>query len=138
MGLFAGIWLILLGVLGAADIIIAKKPDAKELIAQMAPYQGWFGAISAIWGAWLVVSSILNLGWLGVTPLWWISYVATAVLCLSLGLLFGVGVLKTFVKNEQAHAKLDETVAKIMPFRSKLGLAALGIGAWTLIYSILR
>jgi hypothetical protein len=41
MGLAFGVWLAVLGILGASNLIIARKPDAKELIAKLAPYQGW-------------------------------------------------------------------------------------------------
>ena len=40
---------IFVGVLGASNLIIAKKPDAKELIAKVAPYQGWIGAMGPVW-----------------------------------------------------------------------------------------
>ena len=138
MGLVAGIWLILLGVLGAADIIIAKKPDAKELIAKMAPYQGWFGAVSAIWGVWIIISSVLSLSWLATWPVRWVLYLGTGVVCAGLGLLFGIGVLKSFIKNEQAQAKMDETVAKVMPIRSKLGIAGIAIGLASIIVGFLN
>ena len=55
MGLVSGLWLAVLGILGASNLIIARKPDAKELIAKLAPYQGWIGAVSALWGAWGIV-----------------------------------------------------------------------------------
>ena len=34
MGLIGGLWLVVLGVLGAANLIIARKPNARELIAK--------------------------------------------------------------------------------------------------------
>lgn len=40
MGLITGIWLTLIGVLGASRLIIARQPDAKRLIARLTPYQG--------------------------------------------------------------------------------------------------
>jgi len=131
--MFYGIWLALLGVLGASNLIIAKKPDAKELIAKMAPYQGWIGAVSALGGAWIIISSILSLGWLTTWPIYWITYLATGLLQLSLGLLLGVGVLKTFIKNPQAQAKMDQTITKISPYQGNLGLAAIGVGAWLVV-----
>lgn len=139
MGTFYGLWLIVLGCLGAADIIIAKKPDAKELIAKMAPYQGWFGAVSAIWGVYIIVfGAIFGLSWLGTFPIRWALTLGTGVICLGLGLLFGIGVLKTFIKNEQAQAKMDETVAKVMPIRSKLGIAGIAIGLATIVVNFLN
>ncbi|MBK8269599.1 MAG: hypothetical protein IPK83_15375 [Planctomycetes bacterium] len=39
------------GVLGASNLIVAKKPDAKALIEKLSPYQGIIGALSCWRGA---------------------------------------------------------------------------------------
>jgi hypothetical protein len=137
MGLVNGIWLAVLGVLGASNLIIARKPDAKELIGKLAPYQGWIGAVSALWGLWGIISSILNLGWMAYAPIYWITYLADSVLSLALGLLLGVGVLKTFIKNAQAQEKMDMTIAKLAPYQGLLGLIAIGVGVWMVIAGFL-
>jgi hypothetical protein len=136
MGLIGSLWLFLLGVLGASNLIIAKKPDAAELIAKMAPYQGGFGAISAVWGVWFVISAVLNLGWIGVSmwsTVWWGIYLATGLVFVGLGLLLGIGVLKTFIKDPTAQAKMDETVRKLAPKQGLMGLVAIGIAIFGLV-----
>jgi hypothetical protein len=133
MGLVGGIWLALLGVLGASNLIIAKKPDAKELIAKMAPYQGWFGAVSAIGGVWMIISSVLSIGWLTTIPIYWGTYLASGILQASLGLLLGIGTLKTFIKDPKAQEKMDQTVAKLAPKQGVLGLIAIGVGVWMVV-----
>jgi hypothetical protein len=137
MGLISGIWLAVLGVLGASSLIIAKRPDAKEAIAKIAPYQGWIGAVSALWGAWGIISSVLSLGWLAHFPIYWITFLADSVLQLALGLLLGVGVLKTFIKNPQAQAKMDQTITKLAPYQGTLGLIAIGVGIWMVVSGFL-
>jgi len=137
MGLVNGLWLVVLGVLGASSLIIAKKPDAKEMIAKISPYQGWIGAVSALWGAWGIISAILNLGWLAHWPIIWATWLANSVLLFSLGLLLGVGVLKTFIKNPTAGAKMDETIAKLAPKQGMLGMIAIGVGAWMIVSGFL-
>ncbi len=137
MGLIGGLWMIVLGVLGAANLIIARKPEAKELIAKVAPYQGWIGAVSALWGVWGVIGAILGLSWLSTWPILWITYLATALVQLALGLLLGLGVLKTFIKQPQAVAKMEETAAKLAPKQGMLGLISIGLGVWCIIGSIL-
>ena len=133
MGLIGGLWLVVLGVLGAANLIIARKPDAKEMIAKLAPYQGWIGAVSALWGVWMVISSVLNLAWLSVAPIYWVTFLADGVVQASLGLLLGVGMLKTFIKQPEAQAKMDDLAARLAPKQGVLGLVAIGIGAWVVI-----
>lgn len=137
MGLYNGVWLAVLGILGASNLIIAKKPDAKELIAKIAPYQGWIGAISAVWGVWGIISSVLNLGWLAATPIWWITFLATSVVLTGLGLLLGIGTLKTFIKQPQAVEKMDQLVTKLAPYQGTLGLVSIGLGAWTVVASFM-
>jgi hypothetical protein len=132
-----GIWLAVLGVLGASSIIIAKKPEAKELIAKLAPYQGWIGAISALWGVWGIISAVLNLGWLAHWPIYWVTWLADSVLQFGLGLILGVGTLKTFIKNAEANRRMDQTLEKLLPYQGNLGLAAIGLGLWMVVSSIL-
>lgn len=137
MGLVNGIWLAVLGILGASNLIIARKPDAKELIAKLAPYQGWIGAVSAIWGVWGIISSVLNIGWLTLIPIYWITYLADSILSFCLGLLLGVGTLKTFIKNPTAVEKMDVTITKLAPYQGILGLVAIGVGVWMIIAGFL-
>ncbi|MCB9786928.1 MAG: hypothetical protein H6744_09585 [Deltaproteobacteria bacterium] len=137
MGLVSAIWLILLGVLGASSLIIAKKPDARQIIAKLAPYQGWIGAVSALWGVWGLVRAVLNLGILGSAPLAWITMVAVALVQTCLGLILGIGVLKTFIKHPEAQRRMDETLTQLAPQQGAFGLAAIGWGVWSLISSFL-
>jgi hypothetical protein len=137
MGMVNGLWLAVLGVLGAASLIVARRPDAAEAIGKLASYQGWIGAISALWGTWGVISSVLNLGWLTVAPIYWVTFLANAVLSAGLGLLLGVGVLKTFIKDPTAQARMDQTITKLAPYQGTLGLVAIGVGAWMVVASVL-
>lgn len=138
MGFGAAIWLVILGILGAANLIIARKPDAKEMIGKISPYQGWMGASSVLWGLWIMLWCVLNAGFLiKWSFIGFATLLAVAVVLVALGLLLGVGVLKTFVKNEQATAKLDETVTKLAPFQGILGLVAIGLGVWGIIVNVI-
>jgi hypothetical protein len=137
MGLVGGIWLAVLGVLGASSLIIARKPDAAQLIGKMAPYQGWIGAVSALWGVWIIISSILNLGWLTAAPVYWVTFLADGVLQALLGILLGVGVMKSFVKDAAAQAKMDQTVAKLSPYQGTLGIIAICLGIWMVVAGFL-
>jgi hypothetical protein len=126
-----GAWLFVLGVLGAANLIIAKMPSARDMIGKMAPYQGWFGAVSVFYGLWEVVQAVLNMSLMAVKPpigmIFWVIFLAQALLQVSLGLLLGVGVIKTFVKQPAAVEKMDKLVLKLAPFQGILGLMAIGV-----------
>jgi hypothetical protein len=131
-----GVWLAVLGILAASNLIIARRPDARELIGRLAPYQGWIGAVSALWGIWGIISCILNIGWMTLSPIFWFSWLVDSVLLTALGILLGVGVLKTFITAPAANEKMDQTIAKLAPFQGTLGLAAIGLGVWMVIASV--
>lgn len=137
MGLIGGIWLFVLGALAAPGLILSKRPDAEELLAKFAPYQGWIGAVSAFWGVWGIISSVLNIGWLKLAPIYWITFLAVALVQAALGLLLGVGVLKTFIKNPDAVAKMDQTMVKLAPKQGILGIVAMGLGIWMIVAGFL-
>jgi len=123
--LVKGVWLLVLSMLAVPNLILAKKPDAKEMLAKITPYQGYIGAASAFWGLWTIISAVLSLSVLSVLPITWIAWTAAGVVQLSLGLLLGVGVLKTWIKDPTAQANMDKTIAKLAPKQGLLGLVGL-------------
>ncbi len=137
MGLGTGVWLVLLGVLAAANLIIARKPEAKELIDKISPYQGWMGAISFLWGVWIAIWMVLGIGLLATYPIWWISVLAAGGIQAVLGLILGIGVLKTFIKAPAAHEKMDQALRKLAPYSGTLGLVSIGLGVWVVIANLL-
>jgi hypothetical protein len=136
--LVKGVWLFVLGVLAASNLIIAKKPDAKELISKLAPYQGWIGAVSAIWGVWTVIGAVLSLGWLTTLPVSWAVWAASGVVQVILGILLGVGVLKTFIKNPTAQANMDKTIEKMAPKQGMLGIVAIILGGVAIVLNFIH
>jgi hypothetical protein len=133
MGIVTFAALLVLGVVSASSLIIARKPDAKELIGKIAPYQGWIGAISALWGTWWLINWILHVGVMMTWPILGITWLANSLLLIGLGLLCGIGVLKMFVKAPAATEKLDLTVAKLAPYQGILGLIGIGVAIWTIL-----
>ncbi len=135
--MFNGIWLVLLGVLAVPSLIVAKRPDAKDMIAKLTPYQGWIGAISCLGGVWGIIMAVINMGMLSTWPIYWISWLVGSIFQAALGLILGIGTLKTFIKNPQAQAKMDETLAKLSPKQGMLGVGAIGFGVWVVVASFL-
>ena len=135
--MISGLITICGGLLAASGFFVSRARNAQQLIDKLTPYQGWIGAVSAIWGAWGVVNAVLHLTWLTVVPIFWITFTASAVLQLALGILLGVGIFKSFVTNPEANKRMDQTVAKLAPFQTKFGLAAIGVGAWLVVCSFM-
>lgn len=137
MSYLDGIWLTVLGILAAPNLIIAKKPEAKEIIGKLAPYQGFFGAVSVVYGVIVIIRFLSNMRFLNAAPVGFISWLVSGLLLLSLGLLLGVGVIKTFVSAPAAVEKLDLTIAKLAPKQGTLGLAGICVGLWIIVYRII-
>ena len=134
-----GLTLIVLSILAVPSLILAKRPDAKELLDKVAPYQGWMGLAFCFWGIWGVISAVLNISYLTSFPIWWITWVAGSAMEAVLGFILGYGVIAKIVlsKNEEAKKKGEALLAKLAPVQGTLGLIGIGVGAWTIVASIL-
>ncbi|MDR0793203.1 MAG: hypothetical protein LBE82_07825 [Chitinophagaceae bacterium] len=131
--------LIILGLLAIPSLIISKKPEAKQLFDKVAPYQGWFGVIFCIWGIWGIISSILNISWLSVIPIWWVTFLLIAIVEAVLGFILGYGLIQKYAlsKSPEAAKKGEEVLAKLLPLQGKFGIAAIIIGLWAIVANIM-
>ncbi len=134
-----GITLILLSLIAVPSLILSKKPNAKELLEKVEPYQGWLGIVFCFWGVWGIISSILNVGWLSSFPIWWITLLAGNIVSATLGFMLGSGLInKLFLsKNDVAKARAEELRTKIAPKQGKLGILGLIVGIWMIVASFL-
>ncbi|WP_445722065.1 hypothetical protein [Flavobacterium sp.] len=133
-----GITLIILGLLAAPSLLLSKKPDAKELLDKITPYQGWIGLLFCFWGVWGVIQAVLNIGILSTFPIWWVTWLASSATEAVLGFILGYGMINKVLlsKNEEAKAKGQQILAKLAPIQGKLGLAGIAIGIWVIIASL--
>jgi len=134
-----GITLILLSLIAVPSLILSKKPNAKELLEKVEPYQGWIGLIFCFWGVWGIISAVLNIGWLSSSPIWWATLLAGNIVSAILGFMLGSGVInKLFLtNNDVAKARAEEFRAKIAPKQGKLGILGLIVGIWMIAASFL-
>ncbi len=137
--MFYGISLILLSIIAVPSLLLAKKPNAKELLAKVEPYQGWIGIFFCFSGVWGIITSILNLGWITTLPVWWATLLAGSVVQAVLGFMLGFGLINKFFlsKNEKAKEKAMLLREKLAPKQGKLGVVGLIVGAWMIVASIL-
>ena len=134
-----GITLIILGILAAPSLLLAKKPNAQELLDKITPYQGWIGLVFCFWGVWGIIQAILGLDLLTTWPIWWVTWFAGSLVEAVLGFILGYGMISKMVlsKNETAKKKGEELLAKLAPIQGKLGLFGIIVGVWTIVASIL-
>lgn len=131
-GLLAGLWLLLLGALGASSLV-AKREAGRKALAALEPYQGWIGVISAVWGVWLLFRALVLVRFgAGV----WLVSLAMAALFICLGLVLGVGIIESFLKDPAGRANFEKLVAKLTPYRQTLGVVAMVLGVVSILYAL--
>ncbi len=144
MGFVYGLWLLALGSLAVPHLVISKFANAKKILDKLAPFQGWIGLISGVWGLYEIIWMLSALTFLkeGLKGFVHFAIIAAAVICqIVLGFILGIGVVKSFVKDGQAQAKLDQIFEKILPYQLLFGVLAIADGfalvAVTLVPTIL-
>ena len=143
MELINALVLIVGGNLAVSGLIVAKKPDAKELIDKLVPYQ-------AIIGIALLALGIVNLvRWLGnhvftllsVAPLFGLTVLAMIFTSILLGFMFGMPQIAKWLPGEGgAEQKGMELSKKLAPYQVIIGLIGLASALLMLLYrfSILK
>ncbi len=124
------------GLLAASAFIIARRPDAKQLIDKLTPYQGWLGFGLFFWGAWIVFQIVTNLSFFTSFPVWLAMGVALAAVNLSVGFLLGFGLITKYAlsRNEAAMIRGQHLRSRLVAYQIPLGFAAMGVGA---VYCVL-
>lgn len=129
--------LILGGVLAISGLIVAKKPDAKQLIDKLSPYQALIGVGLVALG---VINFLRIVGYL--TDMFHVNLLLGAVwLCVIgcsvlLGALFGMPQITKWIPgNSTAEQKALELTQKLAPYQVVLGLVGV---ASSLIYFLYR
>ena len=119
------------GILAASALIIARKPNAKDLIDKLAPYQGWIGAVLFCWGVWDTLFIVRNLGALTHFPLLMLFGIGITVTDLVVGFLLGFGLITKYAldKSPAALARGQRIRARLATYQGAFGLGAIALGA---------
>src|SRR6266496_69307 len=129
---------VLGGLLAAAALIVAKKPDAKQYIDKLTAYQ-------AIIGVGLIAVSVINfvrmLGGISGTikyfPLFGASSVAMVATGVLLGALFGMPQIAKWIPGDSpAEQKALELSRKVAPFQVMIGIIAIVSSLIVLLYML--
>jgi len=116
------------GLLGAANLLIAKRPNARELIDKLVPFAGIIGIIMLLWGLrdlFYVLRSISHISHLG--GFWWVIFLVTTLTELALGFLLGYGPIIKYVLGSSPAAveKAERVRTKLAVYQGPLGLTAI-------------
>ncbi len=137
MDVLNAIAVILGSILAISGLIIAKKPDAKQLIDKLSPYQAIIGVAMVALG---IVNFIRFLPYISdsfkVNLLFAASILSMLGVSVVLGALFGMPQIAKWIPGETpAEAKALELSQKVAPYQVVLGLVGL---VSSLIYLLYR
>jgi hypothetical protein len=137
MQLISALLLIAAGILALSGPIVARKPNAQQLINKLVPFQGVIGVT-------LLVFAVLNLlrsldvlrGTYGY-PIY-AATVLTVIGCsAALGFLFGMPLIAQWIPgNSPAEQKAAEISAKIAGFQLLIGLAGIVAAFLSLLFTL--
>jgi len=134
MGLLHGLFLLVVGALGAETLVSRDRRGAR-MVSELEPYKGWIGVASALVGAWRLFWALLELPVLRWFNHWLLRAVDGALL-LSLGLVLGVAIFRTWMRSPTAQSTVDGWTRKLQPYREKLGVTAMVLGAFLVLRAI--
>lgn len=128
------------GILAASALIVARKPNAKELINKLTPYTGWIGIVMFCWGIYGVINILRFLGILLSSPLVFVFALAVAASDLVVGFLLGFGLITKYALsgNANARARGENLRARLVPYQATFGLISIASGALYIVWSIIH
>jgi hypothetical protein len=124
--------LMLGGILGCAGLIVAKKPDAKEMIGKLQPYQAGIGIALLIFGVLNLMDAIHLLSFVGAMPVLVLAAVGAVFSAILLGIMFGMPMIARF--SASGAAKGEELGKKLAPFQTLIGIIAFVTGLIMLLF----
>jgi len=139
MGWIHLILLILSGILAASAYIVAKKPDAKQMIDKLVPFQAFIGVGLLVMSilVWLDIGVINLFRMLKYWPLGGIAAIGGVFSGILLGALFGMPQIAKWIPGESsAEAKALELSKKVAPIQMMVGTIALVSGALILMIEL--
>ena len=139
MDLIRPIALIVAGILAASGFIISRKPDAKQLIDKIVPFQGFLGVGLLVWGIIDTIRVITHLKEIGDMasnyPLFTISVYAGVASEVLLGFLLGMPLIATWIPGESAaEQRAMDMQKKVVPYQTILGFIGIVAAVFLLYY----
>lgn len=126
--------LILAGILAISSVIVARKPDAKELIDKLVPFQALIGIVLLALGLVNFIRSLSAISYLfrsfpGIVTL------AVLVTSILLGFMFGMPQIAKWIPGESGAEQKGRALAtRLTPYQVTIGLIGLGAAVIALLY----
>ena len=117
------------GILAASGFIVAKNPNAQQLIDKLAPYKGAIGLGALGSGVWNILFWVMNggIGFLFSNLFGILLFVSFAIFIL-VGFLLGFGMIAKYAGGQaEKGAELQQ---KLIAFEVPIGFLSIGAGVY--------
>lgn len=118
------------GIVAASSLVVAKKPNAKELLNKLTTYQGWIGIVLVIWGAKDLIGVISNMGVVTEFFITWVIGLTMSLVKLIVGFLLGFSLISKYLLEKSKEAKRKGSVLRtqLTTFQIPTGLMLTVLG----------
>lgn len=131
MSIVFSLLLMLLGAMGAQDLVMEKVPASKKFFDKVNPLSEILGFVGLLVGFIWVLRALSLLYYIGSMAFVLLTVWISAALLMALGLIFGIEPLKK-VCGENPSPPFVEKLAgwrlQMLPYKRHLGLGALALG----------
>ena len=136
MGYLTAFLLIVCGVLAAASWIVSKKPNARQTLDKLVPFQGFLGVALLVIGIINLVRALDVLKyWFKLGALYGITMWSTIVISILLGFLLGMPQIAKWVPGDNpAEQKAMEMQRKLGAYSTVVGFIGIVCGVLLLLY----
>jgi hypothetical protein len=124
----SGAWLVVLGLLGVGSWFVRKAGRVAKLI--LGVFQIFIGGMSALYGAWDILSSIVGLSWASRFPTLWLTHFLGGLVQTLLGLAL-VGGFVLVLRDPSGPDSRATLRRGLLIVHCILGALAVALGAWT-------
>jgi hypothetical protein len=136
VGYLTAFLLIACGVLACASWIVSKKPNAKQLIDKLVPFQGLLGVALLVVGIINLVRSLDGLKyWFKLGALYGITMWSTIVVSILLGFLLGMPQIAKWIPGDSpGEQKALDMQKKLGAYSTIVGFIGIVCGVLVLLY----
>jgi hypothetical protein len=125
--------LILLGVLGIAGWLKARRPETASHLQPIEQFEGWIGGAGLVWGILLLLRWISAIGALSVAGGAMLVLLLTALVVLALSLILALPLLRSIFGGGDFIGKVSRLTDTLLPYKIGLGFACLVLALYSLI-----
>lgn len=121
------------GALAAANFVVERMPNAKELLEKIMPYQAVIGVAAFLFGLFKIFDLSRMREALSTKAIFFVCVAA----CLVAGFLLGFPMIQKFIaEDESSKEKIEEFRKKLSPYQVLAGLVAVGTGAYLVVMGL--